>query len=193
MIKVKTFVGSVILCICVFSFSNCSRKNQNVQLVENFYNQLNHSNYPELSEFIGDSVTMIEGDYTMNYSKNEYYKFFQWDSVFSPTYKLLEIRAIDTKTLEVKVSKTCTRIEFLNQSPIVSKELIEIEGQKISKIKNIEMDADFTPWNRKKTSIITWIKKNHPQLDGFMYDQTKTGAQNYLKAIALYKEFNKEN
>jgi len=53
------------------------------------------------------------------------------------------------------------------------------------------MDSDFKLWNLTKNEMVTWIKKNHPELDGFIYDQTKTGAQNYLKAIALYKEFKK--
>ncbi|WP_091407995.1 hypothetical protein [Aquimarina amphilecti] len=159
-----------------------------MQLVEGFYNQLNHSNYSELSEFIGDSIKMIEGDYTMNYSKNDYYKFFQWDSVFTPKYEILAIKETDNK-VEIKVSKICSRIKFLNQKPIISKEVIEIKNQKIYKIRNVEMDSDFKLWNTKKNEMVPWIKKNHPQLDGFINDQTKTGAENYLKAIALYKEY----
>ncbi|WP_299243927.1 hypothetical protein [uncultured Aquimarina sp.] len=179
----------VILCLCIFSLSNCSRSN-NRQLVQDYYNQLNQSNYIELSKLIGDSITISEGDYNMNYSKDDYYKFFQWDSVFSPKYELLEIKEIDNK-VAIRVSKTCTRIKFLNEKPIISKEVIEIKNQKISKIKNIEMDSDFKLWNLTKNDMITWIKKNHPELDGFIYDQTKNGAQNYLKAIALYKKFSK--
>ena len=184
----KTLVNFIILFICVFSFSSCTRKNDNTQLVQNYYNQLNQSNYLELSNLIGDSITIIEGDYNMNYSKNDYYQFFQWDSVFSPEYEILEIKEIDQK-IEVKVSKICTRIKFLNQKPIISKEVIEIKNHEISKIKNVAMDSDFKVWNVKKNEVITWIKQNHPELDGFIYDQTKTGAQNYLKAMALYKDF----
>lgn len=192
MIKRKTLVSFILLSICVFSFGSCSRKNHNTQLVQNYYNQLNHSKYLELSEFIRDSITISEGSYNMNYSKNDYYKFFQWDSVFSPKYEILEIKEIDKK-VEVRVSKICARIKFLNQKPIISKEVIEIKNQKISKIKNVEMDSDFKLWNIKKNKIVSWIKKNHPQLDGFIHDQTKKGAQNYLKAINLYQESNNKN
>ncbi|MBQ4818749.1 hypothetical protein [Aquimarina sp. MMG016] len=188
--KLKTIISTIILSVFIFSFSSCTRKNDNTQLVQGFYNALNHSNYIELSEFIGDSIVLIEGNYNMNFSKNDYYKFFQWDSVFSPKYEILEIREIDEK-VEIKVSKTCTRIKFLNQKPIISNEIIEIKNRKISKIKTVEMDSDFKLWNIKKNEIVTWIKMNHPQLDGFIHDQTKDGAQNYLKAIALYQEFKK--
>lgn len=188
----KTLVSFIILFICVFSFSSCSRKNYNTQLVQNYYNQLNQSNYLELSEFIGDSITISEGNYNTDYSKNDYYTFFQWDSVFSPKYEILEIKEFDQK-VEVSVSKICTRIKFLNQKPIISREIIEIKSQKISKIKNIEMDSDFKLWNSKKNEMVPWIKKNHPELDGFIYDQTKTGAQNYVKAMVLYKELKNKN
>ncbi|AXT51478.1 hypothetical protein D1818_11770 [Aquimarina sp. BL5] len=190
MIKLKTLLNFVILCACFFSLGSCSTKDRNTQIVQNYYDQLNQSNYFELSKIIGDSITISEGDYHMNYSKDDYYKHFQWDSVFSPKYELLEIKEIDEK-VAIKVSKICTRIKFLNEKPIISKEVIEIKNQKISKIKNIEMDSDFKLWNLTKNEMVTWIKKNHPELDGFIYDQTKTGAQNYLKAIALYKEFKK--
>ncbi|MHA7055933.1 hypothetical protein ACWGOQ_0001840 [Aquimarina sp. M1] len=189
MVKSKTLVTLLILCICSFSLGNCSRKNQNTLLVQKYYDHLNHSNFLELSELIGDSITINEGDYNMNYSRNDYYTFFQWDSVFSPTYELLEIKQVDKK-IAVKVSKTCTRIKFLNQKSMTSKEVFEIKNQKISKIKNVEMDSDFKLWNATKNEIVTWIKKNHPELDGFMYDQTKAGAQNYVKAMDLYKKFN---
>ncbi|WP_299432577.1 hypothetical protein [uncultured Aquimarina sp.] len=192
MIKVKIFISLIILSLCVFSFSSCSRKNNTTQLVQNYYNQLNQSNYLELSKLIGDSITISEGDYNMNYSNDDYYKHFQWDSVFSPKYEILELKEIDNK-VAIKVSKICTRIKFLNERPIISKEVIEIKNQKVSKIKNIEMDSDFKLWNSTKNEMVTWIKKNHPELDGFIYDQTKTGAQNYLKAMALYKEFKDMN
>ncbi|WP_299256061.1 hypothetical protein [uncultured Aquimarina sp.] len=192
MIKLKTLASFTILFMCIFSFSSCTKKNHNTELVQNYYDQLNHSNYTELSKFVGDSITISEADYNTNYSKNDYYKFFQWDSVFSPKYEILEIKEIDNK-MEIRVSKICTRIKFLNEKPIISKEVIEIKNQKISKIKNIEMDSDFKLWNTTKNEMVTWIKKNHPQLDGFIYDQTKTGAQNYVKAMDLYKEFNGKN
>jgi len=139
--KLKVCISAIILSIGVFLLSNCARKNSSTQLVENYYHKLNQSNYLALSEFIGDSITISEGDYDMKYSKDDYYTFFQWDSVFSPKYKVLEIKEIDNK-LAVSVSKTCTRIQFLNQKPIISKEIIDLDQKQSSRIRWLYVRSD---------------------------------------------------
>lgn len=35
--------------------------------------------------------------------------------------------------------------------------------------------------------FLSWIDANHPELNGFIHDQTKVGGMTYLKAIDLYK------
>ena len=49
-------------------------------------------------------------------------------------------------------------------------------------------DANWEIWQRERDSLVNWIKENHPELDGFVHDLSMEGAQNYLKAISLYKK-----
>ncbi|GAA3508975.1 hypothetical protein GCM10022393_21210 [Aquimarina addita] len=165
-------------------------KGNDIELVQKYYNELNNSNYSKISQLVGDSITLSEGGYYMNFSENDYYRFFQWDSVFSPTYKVLEINQ-KNNTIEVTISKLCDRIQFLNEKPTTAKEIFEIREHQITTITTTELNFDYKLWDLKKNKIISWIKLNHPELDGFIYDQTKNGAQKYLKAIALYNKFNK--
>lgn len=65
---------------------------------------------------------------------------------------------------------------------------ISFNSGKISKIEELECkDADWNIWQKKRDSLVSWTKKNHPELDGFINDMTMNGAINYLKAIELYE------
>jgi len=48
--------------------------------------------------------------------------------------------------------------------------------------------SDTLQWSSRRYSLVSWIKIYYPYLDGFVYDQTLEGAQNYLKAIELYTD-----
>ena len=59
---------------------------------------------------------------------------------------------------------------------------------KISEIESLECKgADWQIWQKEVNSLVSWIKINHPILDGFINDMTMNGAMNYLKAIELYE------
>jgi hypothetical protein len=40
---------------------------------------------------------------------------------------------------------------------------------------------------KNRDELVNWISENHPELNGFLNDQTKSGGLYYLKAIQLYK------
>jgi len=59
---------------------------------------------------------------------------------------------------------------------------------KISKFEDFEsIGTNWTVWEKEKEALVSWIKTNHPELDGFINDMSLNGAVNYLKAIKLYR------
>ncbi len=182
--KSNIFTILIILTLPLLSCQSL-RKNNSSILVKEFYEGMNTGNYSKIKELIGDRILIKEGDYVTHYCKEEYYTLFRWDSVFNPEYKLIET-VKKGKNVEVKISQTCDRIQFLNQNPIISKAMIKFNSGKIKMIDIIEQDSDFKLWNIKKEKVIQWIKKNHSELDGFIHDQTIEGAQKYKKVIDLY-------
>jgi len=45
-------------------------------------------------------------------------------------------------------------------------------------------DATFV---KNRDSLLSWIDENHPELNGFINNQTAPGGRQYLKAIELFK------
>lgn len=127
-----------------------------------------------------------EYDYEQTFSKNEYVEWLKWDAVFEPTYKILKIEQ-DNETVKAQVSKTDKRISFLHQEPIVTEQVFRFNNNKISSIETTKYvtfnDSVFVD-NREK--LLKWVENNHPELNGFIYDQTESGGMKYLKAIELY-------
>tara|TARA_R110002167_G_C12410901_1_gene627904 strand:- start:185 stop:532 length:348 start_codon:yes stop_codon:yes gene_type:complete len=111
----------------------------------------------------------------------------KWDSIFDPTYKILQIEQED-EIVKAKISKIDKRISFLHQEPIVTNQIIRFDNDKIIGLETtvyvIFNDSIFV---KNRDRLVNWIEENHPELNGFLYDQTKTGGLKYLKAIELYK------
>lgn len=155
-------------------------------IVKAYIDGLNTSNYDQVVGLFLDSVRFNEMDYRRTFSKQGYRDLFQWDSVFRPKYAILEIKGKDNE-LHLKVSKKCDRILFLQNKPFVTHEVMKIEEGKIQSIDVVEyLDFNDDLWVRNREQLVNWVSEHHPELDGFIYDQTKVGAQNFTKAMELY-------
>lgn len=157
------------------------------QLARQYYQALNESDFQRIAELQYDSIRVKEGPYTSTYSIADYVNWLQWDSVFQPTYKIVKAKPVDGG-IELKISKLCRRIQFLNGGPMVSKEFIHFKEGKIHELEIKEFIAfNGDRWNAKREELVGWINEKHPELNGFIQDQTLQGGINYLKALALFE------
>jgi hypothetical protein len=154
-----------------------------------YINALNASDFEKINSNISDSILTVEGDFIVTNSRENYYVHFQWDSVFVPNYKVIETEKITENSLEITLSKECKRIHYLHDTATVYKVLMEFEDHQITKITTTDyLHFDFTKWQSRRDTLVAWIDQNHPELNGFVFDQSALGAKNYLKAIELYRE-----
>ncbi|WP_461587788.1 hypothetical protein [Winogradskyella sp.] len=184
-------ISALLLCL-VLGIYSCKNTNQNIdklEIAKQYYDVLDKSDISGIDTLLTDSLLTreTEYDYEQTFSKTEYVEWLKWDAVFNPTYKILDIEQ-DNETVKAKISKTDQRIAFLHQEPIVTEQVIRFKKNRISSIETTKYvvfnDSIFV---KNRDTLLNWIDKNHPELNGFIYDQTKSGGMKYLEAIALYK------
>jgi len=172
--------------VLLFTVS-CNKRDSRINSVTHYYEALNHSDYHLVNGLLADSITIIEGDFTMPFSRETFHEYFKWDSIFQPTYKLIALSEVDHHIIAT-VSVSSLRFEFLGNNPLTCRLKISFESGKLTKFENLDcIDANWTIWQERRDSLVRWISTHHPELDGFIHDLTMNGASNYLKAIALYE------
>ncbi len=181
----------LMLLIIGLFFQACQNAEDNtsdILTVEKYYAALNAQNVEAVPNLLSDSLSVGEGDYWSTYSKADYSNWLKWDAQFKPIYQILKINR-NEQGVEVTVSKSCPRILFLNEAPVVSKEQFLLKNHKIYKLELIEyLEYDDNKWNANKEKIVQCIAEHQPALNGFIHDQTEQGALNYLSAIEFYQE-----
>ncbi len=179
----------VLLLILVMGFACCKNSEKQIDKIEiskQYFKELSHSDHSKISNFITDSITTIEGEYEVTYSKKDYLELLKWDAVFSPNYNILEIEE-GGGIVKVKISKIDKRIAFLQEVPFIMHQTIKFQKEKIISIETEYLDFREATWEMNKNRLISWVDKNNPELNGFIHDQTESGGIKFLKAIALYK------
>lgn len=179
----NTFLTLFIL----FFFAGCSdQKLTHQETVTKYFNARDASDFKELKKVINDSITITAGDYVMQYDQNSFYEQFKWDSVFRPSYKIVESKEKNNQMI-VTVAQDNVRNKFLKNNPLVCQFKISFTSGKISRLEELEcISTDWNIWQKERDSLVSWINKNHPELDGFINDMTMSGSIDYLKAIELY-------
>lgn len=185
----KTIVILFFLTIGFISCKNTEKEIDTLEIAKKYYEVLDTSNVSGIETLLTDSLLTKETEYYYEetFSKNDYVQWLKWDSVFDPTYKILKIEK-ENGTVKARISKTDKRISFLHQEPIVADQVIHFDNDKITIIETVKYitfkDSVFI---KNRDRLLNWIDINHPDLNGFIHDQTKKGGMNYLKAIELYK------
>lgn len=174
--------------ILVFGLLISCNHPDNQTILENYMDGYYNHGYHGISIMLADSVSIIDvPDYKVTYSKDEYKVIYQWDSVFKPSNEFEIIGQTDT-TIDILEKRYSKRFEFLEHNPLIMKQRIHFKQGVITTIENREyMNFDVPKWTSNRDSLVSWIDINHPELTGFINDLTKKGAEDYLKAIKLYK------
>lgn len=124
----------------------------------------------------------------MPYSRDSYHTEFKWDSIFGTAYKIVEL-AEDKNEIIATVASSSVRLEFLKNSPLTCQYKLSFQEGKISKIEMLDcIGTDWNRWQEERDTLVSWIKVNHPELDGFINDMTMEGAIKYTKAMNLFKD-----
>lgn len=170
---------------------SCKERNSEMELATEFYKVLNNDDYSNISLLFSDSIISKELDYKMIFSKQDYIEFLKWDSTFKPEYKVLEIRE-ENEIIKARILQKDIRILFLHEEPIITNQVIRFNNGKISNIEIVEyVRFNESLFNSNRSKFLSWLDKNHPDLNGFIHNQTKKGGLKYLNAIQLYQEANK--
>lgn len=171
-----------------FSKALISQEINSLDIVKAYYNALNEADFSKVQPLVSATVTIIEGDNVVPYSSASFYDFFQWDSVFTPNYTILETSGM-ANSVFITVSVESERLIFLKNSPMVSKMKFTLHGSEIYMIEVVEyLGVDFDVWLYQRDNLVKWIDDNHKELSGFINDLTKKGAENYMKAIKFWNE-----
>ena len=178
--------------IAVLFLCGCNSQLSDEEIVISYYSALNEGNFDQVKDYIADSLYFIEGEQKVKLSRDSYYNYFQWDSVFQPQFKVLDIETIDDY-VQVRLESKSDRLKFLEHNPLVTEQQIRFSDQKITRVEYTKyIDVDWSLWSTKRDSLIKWMEIHHPEHPEFINDLTKTGAENYLKAIALFQASQKK-
>lgn len=184
------FKKIAVLVCCILMAISCKQGKKEIdklQIAENYISALNASDYNQVAGLFLDSIRFNEMDYKRTFFKEDYHTLFQWDSVFGPKYRIVDVRE-HANNLHLKVSKECDRILFLHEKPFVTNEIMKIKDGAIHSIDIVEyVDFNDSLWAAKRENLVSWIDKHYPELNGFIHDQTKEGAIKFQKAIDFYR------
>ncbi|MCF8366525.1 MAG: hypothetical protein K9H16_12130 [Bacteroidales bacterium] len=184
----KKLFSFAFLLIVISACNEKTKETSHQRILIQYLEAYNNFDLEKAAFFIHDSIVVSENEFIQTTGKTEWLTQSQWDFAFIPEYSIIETKAVDGN-LEATIEKTCKRIKFLNDSAIISKSLIKFLDGKISGIHIHEyVKFDFEKWQSRRDSLVAWIDINHPELSGFIYDQTKSGAEKYLKAIDYYEK-----
>jgi len=177
----------LILFFLYFLMGCSDQKLTRQETVSKYYNGLDTANYDEIRALINDTITITAGDYVTPYTHESFHEFLKWDSVLKTSYEIVELEEKSNQII-VTIAQNNLRNAFLKNNPLVYKQKVSFVSGKISKLEDLEsIGTDWDLWQKERDSLVSWIKRNHSELDGFINDMTVVGALNYLRAIELYE------
>lgn len=185
----RSFVYLLFFTIGFISCKNAEKPVDKLEIGKQYYRALDKSDVATMKLLLSDTFQTIipEYDYVESFSLEDYIeKWMKWDAVFEPSYEILSIQQEDG-IVKAKISKMDKRIYFLNKEPFITKEIIRFKEEKIFAVETEYINFKQKAWEKNKNELLSWVDKNHPELNGFIYDQSEKGGMKYMKAIELYE------
>lgn len=181
----KIWWNLLLLALCLVGCTD--RKPAPQETVAHYIEARDTGNFTMLRTLINDSITITAGDYVMPYDMASFYEVFQWDSVLGTSYEIMEWQEQNNK-IKATVAMRSDRNAFLQNNPMICGYTFSFTSGKISKIEEMECPGfNGEAWAQKRDSLVEWIKQNHPERNGFIYNMTMQGAMDYTRAMELYK------
>lgn len=182
-------MNRIVTLTLIVLFSGCVDKSKtNVDIVRDYYRGLNQQDFKLVSSRLANNVLTKEIDYIVSENLDEIYVIFQWDSVFNPIYKIINLERISDDTISAVISRFCKRVNFLQDTSLTYKTIFIFEDNEIVQIETVDfIFLNYDTWGSRRDSLVSWISESHKDLDGFIYDLTPSGAVKYIKAIELYE------
>lgn len=184
----KIFRVGVLLVIVVTSCKQTPKTTQ-LEIAEEYYRVLDASDETGLPSLLADKILTKETEYNYEYTyaKADYIQWLKWDSAFEPTYEVLDM-VEENDMVKVRVSKSDKRIAFLHKEPIITNQILRFENDKIASIETIKyVNFNDSLFVKNRDELVNWIDQYHPELNGFINDQTEVGGQKYLRAMDYFE------
>ena len=171
--------------------TSCKRaeKIDRLEIAQEYYRVLDESDEIGLMPLLADSILTKETEYNYEYTyaQRDYMQWLKWDSAFEPTYKVLEM-VEENDRVKVRVSKMDKRIAFLHKEPFITNQILQFENDKIASIETIKyVNFNDSLFVKNRDELVNWIDQYHPELNGFINDQTEVGGMKYLKAMEYFQ------
>jgi len=188
----KIIYPILFLVCCCLSCKNSEKDKDTstsvLELANKYYQALDSSDSLTMPTLLSDTIIIREDadDYEEQFSKEGYITWLKWESVFDPSYTILDIQEVNG-TVTAKISKIDKRIAFLHEEPMIWSETITFDKDKIVNVTRTEYEVFNLPlFLENRAKLVQWIDENHPDLSGFLFPQNETKARMYLDAIRLY-------
>jgi hypothetical protein len=174
--------------IALLLITACKEETDKLDLIQQYYEGLNSGDYKKASSVLSDQFIMRENEdnFEVSFSPEKFHDWFQWDSVFQPTYEIKASELVND-TLRIAISKKCDRIMLFNEAPLTNLAYFEISDGKIKAINRYKyLVADWNKWMKNKDQFLQFVHTEIPEYKDMEKVQNYEYGEKFAKAIQLY-------